>query len=124
MPALAKSNVGSSWGTHGDDFQYVWPLRLKYSMKVDRTLFAGHSSSFLLSSPVDDMMEEEISIATTIVEGSSKVSVYTTTNYLWCSTNKDDRKNNMRGEQFQRGILMGNAYKWISTRSDSMYRTG
>jgi len=74
MPALAKSNVGSSWGTHGDDFQYVWPLRLKYSMKVDRTLFAGHSSSFL-SSPVDDMMEEEISIATTIVEGSSK-SVY------------------------------------------------
>lgn len=58
-------------------------------MKVDRTLFAGHSSSFLLSSPVDDMMEEEISIATTIVEGSSKcwpyiiITLLHTTN-LWC----------------------------------------
>ena len=25
MPALQKSSVGSSCGTHGDDFQKVWP---------------------------------------------------------------------------------------------------
>lgn len=56
-------------------------------MKVDRTLFAGHSSSFL-SSPVDDMMEEEISIATTIVEGSSKCQCINRQQLLWCSTNK------------------------------------
>lgn len=90
---MAKSNVGSSWGTHGEDFQYVWPLRLKYSMKVDRTLFAGHSSSFL-SSPVDDMMEEEISIATTIVEGSSKCQcIYN--NYCGVVQINDDCRKNL-----------------------------
>lgn len=57
MPALAKSNVGSPTGTHGDEGQKVWPCCFtKNSIKVDRTLSMGHSCCFFFWSSDDDDM--------------------------------------------------------------------
>lgn len=46
MPALAKSRVGSSWGTTGLDFQNVWScFSVKNEMKDSRTRDAGQPLS-------------------------------------------------------------------------------
>lgn len=46
MPALAKSSVGSSWGTTGLDFQKVCPcLSVKNEMNELRTRDAGQPLS-------------------------------------------------------------------------------
>ena len=42
IPALANSRVGSLRRTTGEVGWKVWPLVLKNSMKVSRTLAAGH----------------------------------------------------------------------------------
>jgi len=46
IPAFAKSSVGSSYGIVDDDGQKAWPLLLKKSMYVSRTLFAVHGPSY------------------------------------------------------------------------------
>ena len=47
IPALANSNVGSSWGTTDDEGQCVCAWRWKYSTKVLRILAWGQPSGVL-----------------------------------------------------------------------------
>lgn len=59
MPALAKSSVGSLWGTTLDEGTAVWPFVSKNSTKVARTLSPAVRRSDALSMSAPCIVEHQ-----------------------------------------------------------------